>query len=59
MLCNIVGHCHPHVVAAGQKQMHKLWTGLGFLHDTYSKYIKELTDILPENLSVIYLVNSG
>lgn len=54
-----VGHCHPHVVAAGQAQMLKLWSSQGFLNDTYSKYIKQLIDTLPEALNVIYLVNSG
>ncbi|KAI9551763.1 hypothetical protein GHT06_022099 [Daphnia sinensis] len=54
-----VGHCHPHVVAAGHAQMLKLWTTQGFLNDTYSQYMKKLMDILPESLSVVYLVNSG
>ena len=56
---HIVGHCHPHVVAAGQAQMLKLWCSQGFLNDTYSKYIKQLIATLPEALNVIYLVNSG
>ncbi|XP_046443717.1 ethanolamine-phosphate phospho-lyase-like [Daphnia pulex] len=54
-----VGHCHPHVVAASQTQMQKLWTTQGFLNDTYSLYMKKLMDVLPESLSVVYLVNSG
>ena len=56
---SIVGHCHPHVVAASQTQMQKLWTTQGFLNDTYSLYMKKLMDVLPETLSVVYLVNSG
>ena len=39
--------------------MVKLWTAQGFLSDVLSKYIKNLVDTLPENLSVVYLVNSG
>jgi len=54
-----VGHCHPHVVSAGQTQMSLLWASQGMLSDPYSEYIKCLLEFLPEKLSVIQLVSSG
>jgi len=54
-----VGHCHPHVVAAGQSQMSVLWTAPGFSNDSYPKYLKCLLEYLPDKLSVIHLVSSG
>ncbi|XP_037084074.1 5-phosphohydroxy-L-lysine phospho-lyase-like [Pollicipes pollicipes] len=54
-----VGHCHPHVVSRGQQQMARLVWAQGFLCDALSLYLKELTDMMPEQLSVCYLVNSG
>ena len=55
----VVGHCHPHVVNAGQMQMNKIWTSCGFVSDVYTKYVRNLLNVLPESLSVVYLVNSG
>ncbi|XP_043461537.1 alanine--glyoxylate aminotransferase 2-like [Leptopilina heterotoma] len=54
-----VGHCHPDVVEAGQKQMALLSTNNRFLHDDLVICAKRLTSSLPEQLSVCYLVNSG
>ncbi|XP_043245865.1 5-phosphohydroxy-L-lysine phospho-lyase-like [Amphibalanus amphitrite] len=54
-----VGHCHPLVVTRGQQQMARLVWAQGFLFDALSLYLKELTDMMPEQLSVCYLVNSG
>ena len=54
-----VGHCHPHVVSAGQEQMAKLTTSNGFLSDTLALYAKRLVETLPERLCVCYFVNSG
>lgn len=54
-----VGHCHPHVVEAGQKQMALLSTNNRFLHDDLVICASRLTSLLPEQLSVCYLVNSG
>lgn len=54
-----VGHCHPHVVAAGHAQMSKLGTSHGFLNETSSKYVRKLLETLPESLSAVFLVNSG
>ncbi|XP_063848182.1 5-phosphohydroxy-L-lysine phospho-lyase-like isoform X1 [Scylla paramamosain] len=54
-----VGHCHPQVVAAGKNQMATLVTAQGFINDSLTKYVKELTSHLPDTLNVVYLVNSG
>jgi len=54
-----VGHCHPHVVEAGQKQMEILNTNSRFLHDNLVLYAKRICEKFPEKLSVAYLVNSG
>ena len=54
-----VGHCHPKVVAAGQKQMAKLNTNTRFLHDNIVDYAEKLLATMPEKLSVCMFVNSG
>ena len=54
-----VGHCHPHVVGAGQEQMGKLTTSQGFLTETMSMYAKRLVETLPESLCVCFFLNSG
>lgn len=55
----IVGHCHPDVVRAGQEQMSLLYTNNRFLHDNLVVCARRLTSLLPEPLSVCFLVNSG
>ena len=54
-----VGHCHPEVVAAGQRQMEVLNTNTRYLSDLILEYAEKLTATLPESLSVCYFVNSG
>ena len=54
-----VGHCHPKVVAAGQRQMEVLNTNTRYLSDLILEYAEKLTATLPESLSVCYFVNSG
>ncbi|MPC88871.1 5-phosphohydroxy-L-lysine phospho-lyase [Portunus trituberculatus] len=39
--------------------MATLVTAQGFINDSLSKYVKELTSHLPDTLNVVYLVNSG
>jgi 4-aminobutyrate aminotransferase-like enzyme len=54
-----VGHCHPQVVAAGQRQMEVLNTNTRYLSDLILEYAEKLTATLPESLSVCFFVNSG
>ncbi len=54
-----VGHCHPVVVKAMQKQIAMLNTNTRYLHDTIVEYSKLLTATLPKELSVCYYTNSG
>jgi 4-aminobutyrate aminotransferase-like enzyme/Ser/Thr protein kinase RdoA (MazF antagonist) len=54
-----VGHCHPKVVRAGQRQMAVLNTNTRYLHELLVRYAARLCETLPEPLRVCYLVNSG
>jgi 4-aminobutyrate aminotransferase-like enzyme/Ser/Thr protein kinase RdoA (MazF antagonist) len=54
-----VGHCHPRVVEAGQKQMAVLNTNTRYLHETIIRYAERLCAKMPEPLRVCYFVNSG
>ncbi|HJS23806.1 MAG TPA: aminotransferase class III-fold pyridoxal phosphate-dependent enzyme [Pyrinomonadaceae bacterium] len=54
-----VGHCHPKVVAAGQKQMELLNTNTRYLSNLILQYAAKLTATLPESLGVCFFVNSG
>ena len=54
-----VGHCHPKVVAAGQRQMELLNTNTRYLSELIIEYAERLTATLPEPLKVCYFVNSG
>jgi 4-aminobutyrate aminotransferase-like enzyme/Ser/Thr protein kinase RdoA (MazF antagonist) len=54
-----VGHCHPRVVLAAQKQLALLNTNTRYLHDNVLEYAKQLTDLLPDPLNVCFFVNSG
>lgn len=56
---NHVGHQHPKVVSAGQKQMAVLNTNTRYLHEEIVAYAEMLLKKLPPHLSVIHFVNSG
>ncbi len=56
---NHVGHQHPKVVTAGQKQMAVLNTNTRYLHEEIITYAEALLKKLPPHLSVIHFVNSG
>jgi len=56
---NHVGHQHPKVVAAGQKQMSLLNTNTRYLHKEIVAYAEALLKTLPKELSVLHIVNSG
>jgi len=54
-----VGHCHPHVVEAGQRQMARLNTNTRYLYDGLTEYAERLVATLPQPLDVCFFVNSG
>lgn len=54
-----VGHGHPRVVRAGQRQMTLLNTNTRYLHELAVRYAERLWATLPSPLSVCYFVNSG
>ncbi len=57
-----VGHCHPKVVQAVQKQVGKLQhTTTIYLHPTIGQFAKKLTEHMPpkSGLSSWYFTNSG
>ncbi|HBB94815.1 MAG TPA: class III aminotransferase [Blastocatellia bacterium] len=54
-----VGHSHPLVVRAASEQMALLNTNTRYLHERLIEYSERLTALLPQSLSVVYLVNSG
>jgi 4-aminobutyrate aminotransferase-like enzyme len=54
-----VGHCHPRVVAAGQRQMGVLGTNTRYLYDSLNEYAARLCATLPAPLGVCFFLNSG
>ena len=54
-----VGHEHPAVVRAGQRQMAVLNTNTRYLHERVVEYAERLAALLPEPLSCCFFVNSG
>jgi alanine-glyoxylate transaminase/(R)-3-amino-2-methylpropionate-pyruvate transaminase len=55
-----VGHCHPYVVAAANKQNELLQhTTTLYLHPNVALYAEKLASKMPGDLKVCYFVNSG
>ncbi len=54
-----VGHSHPTVVKALQRQMATLNTNTRYLHDYIEEYAQLLCSTLPPRLKVCYFTNSG
>lgn len=55
-----VGHCHPHVVAAANRQNELIQhTTTIYLHPGIALYAQELAAKMPGELKVVYFVNSG
>ena len=55
----LVGHSHPRVVRAAQRQLALLNTNTRYLHENILRYAERLTNLLPDPLAVCYFVNSG
>jgi 4-aminobutyrate aminotransferase len=57
---NNVGHCHPKVVEAVQKQVAELMhTSVVTHHKRYIELAKKLVEITPDGLDSVFLANSG
>ncbi len=55
-----VGHCHPHVVAAANRQNETLQHATTlYLHPNIAQYAATLASKFPGDLKVCYFVNSG
>lgn len=54
-----VGHQHPLVVAAGQRQMASLNTNTRYLYDQLEAYASRLLSKFPRPLNKVFFVNSG
>jgi len=54
-----VGHCHPRVVAAAQRQIASLNTNTRYLHEAVVDYAERLAATMPDPLNVCFFVNSG
>jgi 4-aminobutyrate aminotransferase-like enzyme/Ser/Thr protein kinase RdoA (MazF antagonist) len=55
----LVGHSHPRVVEAAQRQLALLNTNTRYIHENVLRYAERLTQLLPEPLRICYFVNSG
>jgi len=55
-----VGHCHPHVIAAANKQNETLQHSTNiYLQPNVTQYATKLASKMPGDLKVCYFVNSG
>ena len=54
-----VGHCHPRIVAAGQRQMAMLNTNTRYINQNAIEFARALASTMPDPLSVVFFVNSG
>jgi 4-aminobutyrate aminotransferase-like enzyme len=54
-----VGHCHPRVVKATQRQAAILNTNTRYLHDIIIQYAERLSALMPDPLNVCFFVCSG
>ena len=54
-----VGHSHPKVNAAAQRQMQVLNTNTRYLHRKLVEYAERLASTVPDPLEVCFFVNSG
>ena len=54
-----VGHSHPKVVEAGQRQMAQLNTNTRYHYDVLPKYAEALLSKFPTSLNRVFFVNSG
>ncbi|AOX45890.1 aminotransferase class III-fold pyridoxal phosphate-dependent enzyme [Microbacterium sp. BH-3-3-3] len=54
-----VGHAHPHVIAAGSRQMHLLNTNSRFHYRAITDFADRIAATLPDGFDTVFFVNSG
>ena len=54
-----VGHSHPRIAEAANRQLHLLNTNSRFNYEAITNYAEQLSATLPEELDTVFLVNSG
>jgi len=54
-----VGHCHPRVVRAAQRQLELLNTNTRYIYPILLKYTTQLLSTFPSKLDTVFLVCSG
>jgi 4-aminobutyrate aminotransferase-like enzyme len=54
-----VGHSHPRIAEAANRQLHLLNTNSRFNYEAITNYAEQLAATLPEELDTVFLVNSG
>jgi 4-aminobutyrate aminotransferase-like enzyme/Ser/Thr protein kinase RdoA (MazF antagonist) len=54
-----VGHSHPRITAAANRQLQLLNTNSRFLYDSMTAYAERIVALLPTELDTVFLVNSG
>jgi len=54
-----VGHAHPRVVEAANRQMHLLNTNSRFNYRVIAEYAERISATLPDELDTVFFVNSG
>ncbi|KZE88553.1 aminotransferase [Microbacterium sp. TNHR37B] len=54
-----LGHAHPRIAAAANRQLRTLNTNSRFHYPAVVEYAERLTELTPEPLDTVFLVNSG
>lgn len=54
-----LGHAHPRIAAAANRQLRTLNTNSRFHYSAVVEYAERLTELTPEPLDTVFLVNSG
>lgn len=55
-----VGHCHPKVTEAAEKQLRRVWhTTPIYIYPQLQEYAEKLVSLLPDPLKVVYFTNCG
>jgi 4-aminobutyrate aminotransferase-like enzyme/Ser/Thr protein kinase RdoA (MazF antagonist) len=55
----VIGHAHPAVTAAAERQLRRLNTNSRFLYDALGRFAERLAGLTPDPLDVVFCVNSG